>query len=217
MRILFNLSFNGVVKRFIAADLMLWAGWGLIAPVFAVFVLGQVQGATIVTLGIVAALYWILKSIIQIPVALAIDRTPSEKDDYLILVISLMLGGLTAFSFILVREVWQLYLVEALHAVSFGLYIPAWSGIFARHLDKSHRALEFSLDSAAVGVAMGITGLIGGVIVQNFGFVAIFFIASLLCFISAIIIFYSPDIVFSHRYESENFSVIDHTPRNLGK
>lgn len=217
MRILFNISFNGVVKRFIAADLMLWAGWGLIAPVFAIFVLDQVRGATVVTLGIIAALYWILKSIIQIPIALMIDRTPNEKDDYLVLVISLMLGGLTAFSFILVREVWQLYLVEALHAVSFGLYIPAWSGIFARHLDKSHRALEFSLDSAAVGIAMGIMGLIGGVIAQNFGFSAIFFIASLLCFISAIIIFYSPDIVFPHRYESKNFSVIDHTPRNLGK
>lgn len=217
MRILFNFSFNGVVKRFIMADLMLWAGWGLIAPVFAIFVLDQVRGATVVTLGIVAALYWILKSIIQIPIALAIDRTPSEKDDYLVLVISLMLGGLTAFSFILVREVWQLYLVEALHAVSFGLYIPAWSGIFARHLDKSHRALEFSLDSAAVGIAMGITGLIGGVIVQNFGFSAIFFIASLLCFISAIIIFYSPDIVFPRRRELENFAAVDHTPRNLGK
>jgi len=217
MRIFLPITFNAVVKRFIVADLMLWAGWGLIAPVFAIFVLGQVSGATVVTLGIVAALYWILKSIVQIPVALAIDRTASEKDDYLVLVISLILGGLTAFSFILVREVWHLYLVEALHAVSFGLYIPSWSGIFARHLDKSHRALEFSLDSAAVGVAMGITGLIGGVIVQYFGFTAIFFIASLLCFISAIIIFYSPDIVFPYRRESENFSVIDHTPRNLGK
>lgn len=217
MRIFFTISFNAVVKRFIAADLMLWAGWGLIAPVFAIFVLDQVRGATVVTLGIVAALYWILKSIVQIPVALMIDRTPSEKDDYLVLVISLMLGGLTAFSFILVREVWQLYLVEALHAVSFGLYIPAWSGIFARHLDKNHRALEFSLDSAAVGIAMGIAGLMGGVIVQNFGFAAIFFIASLLCFISAIIIFYSPDIVFPYRREFKNFLVTDHTPRNLGK
>lgn len=217
MRILFSITFNNVVKRFIVADLMLWAGWGLIAPVFALFILQQVRGATIVTIGIVAALYWILKSIIQIPVAFMIDRTPSEKDDYLVLVISLMLGGLTAFSFILVREVWQLYLVEALHAVSFGLYIPAWSGIFARHLDKDHRALEFSLDSAAVGFAMGITGLIGGIIVQSFGFPAIFFIASVLCFISAGIIFYSPDIVFpSHASPAKPF-IADHTHRTLEK
>lgn len=217
MRIFLNITFNGVVKRFIAADLILWAGWGLIAPVFAVFVLGQVEGATVVTLGIAAALYWILKSIIQIPVALAIDRTPNEKDDYLILVISLMLGGLTAFSFILVREVWQLYLVQSLQAVSFALYIPAWSGIFARHLDKRHRALEFSLDSSAVGVAMGVMGLLGGIIVQYFGFAAIFFIASLLCFVSAVIIFYSPDIVFPYRVRLPEPVTVDHTPRNLGK
>jgi len=213
-----RITFNGVIKRFILADLMLWAGWGLIAPIFAVFVLNQVQGATVVTLGIVAALYWILKSIIQIPVAFAIDRTTSERDDYLMLVISLILGGFTAFSFILVRELWQLYLVESLHAISFALYIPAWSGMFARHLDSRHRALEYALDSAAVGIAMGVTGLVGGVLVNSLGFSAVFLIASVLCFISAIIIFYSPDIIFPHRRrDPSTLSVTDHTPRNLGK
>lgn len=217
MHYAFHIRFNDVIKRFIIADLVWLAGWGLISPVFAVFVLKQVDGATIITLGTSAALYWVLKSIIQIPVALAIDRTPSERDDYLVLVISLMLAGLTAFSFILVRETWQLYLVQALQAVSFGLYIPSYSAIFARHLDKRHRALEFSVDSAAVGIATGLAGLVGSIIVKEWGFNPLFFATAVLCFVAAIIIFYSPDIVFPRARGSETVSLSDHTPRNLGK
>lgn len=215
MHLSFNIRFNAVVRRFILADLVWLSGWGLISPIFAVFVLRQVEGATVVTLGIAAALYWILKSVIQIPVALAIDHTPTERDDYIVLVVSLILAGLTAFSFILVRTVGQLYLVEVLHAVSFALYIPSWNGIFARHLDKDHRALEFSLDSAAVGIATGIAGLVGSVMVKEFGFSVLFFTTAILCFVAAIIIFYSPDIVFPRRRGTSDISLADHTPRNL--
>ena len=158
-----------------------------------------------------------MKSIIQIPVALAIDKTASERDDYLVLVISLILAGLTAFSFILVREIWQLYLVQALQAISFGLYIPSYSAIFARHLDKEHRALEFSVDSAAVGIATGIAGLVGSIIVKEWGFNPLFFITAVLSLTAAIIIFYSPDIVFPRGKGSDAVSLADHTPRNLGK
>ena len=215
---IFHIRFNAVVKRFIWADLVWLAGWGLLSPIFAVFVLQQIPGATVVTIGTAAAIYWILKSIIQIPVAMAIDRTASERDDYLMLVVSLMLAGLTSFSYILVHAVWQLYLVEVLHAVSFALYIPAWNGIFTRHLDPEHRALEFALDSGAVGVATGIAGLLGSIMMQAFGFQVIFIITAVLSFAAAIIIFNSPSIVFPrHRKGRGESSVANHTPRNLGK
>lgn len=215
---IFHIRFNAVVKRFIMADLVWLAGWGLLAPIFAVFILEQIPGATVITVGTAAAIYWIVKSIVQIPVAIAIDRTASERDDYLMLVVSLMLAGLTSFSYILVSTVWQLYLVEVLHAISFALYIPAWNGIFTRHLDPEHRALEFALDSGAVGIATGVAGLLGSIVIQAFGFQIIFIITAILSFVAAIIIFNSPSIVFPrHRTGRGDLSVADHTPRNLGK
>lgn len=214
---LFTIRFNAVVRRFVLADLIWLGGWGLIAPVFPVFILEQIPGATVLTVGIGAAVYWILKSIIQIPVALAIDRTPSERDDYLVLVVSLIFAGLTSFSFILVRTVWQLYLVQAMQAISFALYIPSWNGIFTRHLDPQHRALEFAVDSAAVGVATGIAGLLGSIIAESFGFTIIFFITAISSFVSAIMIFHSPGVVFPRARRSSAISAADHTPRNLGR
>ena len=212
---IFHIRFNAVVRRFVLADLIWLGGWGLMSPIFGVFVVDKIPGGTVLTVGIGAAIYWVLKSVIQIPVALAIDRTPSERDDYLILVVSLMLAGCTAFSFILVKTVWQLYLVQAMQAVSFALYIPSWNGIFTRHLDPEHRALEFALDSAAVGVATGLAGLVGSIIADTFGFSVIFFMTAILSFVSAIIIFYSPSIIFPRHRQGGSISSGDHTPRNL--
>ncbi len=211
----FHLRFNAVVRRFIIADLIWLAGWGLMAPIFAVFVLRQVPGATMLTVGTGAAIYWILKSIIQIPVAIAIDRTASERDDYLVLVMSLIFAGITSFSFIMVREIWQLYLVQAMQAVSFALYIPSWNGIFSRHLDPEHRSLDFALDSSAVGIGMGVAGLLGSFIAEQFGFGMIFFITAMSSFTSAAIIFCSPSIIFPRSRRDKSLSLSDHTPRNL--
>ena len=211
----FHLRFNAVVRRFIIADLIWLAGWGLMAPIFAVFVLRQVPGATMLTVGTGAALYWILKSVIQIPVAIAIDKTATERDDYLVLVMSLIFAGITSFSFIMVHAVWQLYLVQAMQAVSFALYIPSWNGIFSRHLDPEHRALDFALDSGAVGVGTGVAGLLGSLVAERFGFSVIFFTTAVLSFISAAIIFCSPSIIFPRSRRDKSLSLSDHTPRNL--
>jgi MFS family permease len=209
--------FNAIVRRFIIADLIWLAGWGLVSPIFALFVVGQVNGATIATVGIASALYWLLKSAVQIPVAFALDSTRTERDDYITLVIALMLAGCTALSFLVVREVWQLYVVEALHAISFALYVPAWNGIFSRHLDKRHRALEFAADSAAVGIGTGCAGLLGSIIAQIFGFAPIFIMTGFLSFIAGVIILCSPGIVFPKSPNNKGASMGDHTPRNIGR
>ena len=209
-----NLKVGKIVRYFILADLALLAGWGLIAPVFAVFVLDKIQEATIITIGLAAAIYWLSKSIIQVPIAIFLDRTPSERDDYIFLVLGLILAGISAFLFTLIDQVWQLYLVEFIHAVSFAFYVPSWSGVFSRHLDKEHHSLDFTLDSTVIGIASGITGVLSGILVTWFGYNAIFVLASLFSFISAMIIFSVPELVFPHR-RHRGLIIRNHTPKTV--
>jgi MFS family permease len=197
---------------FVLGDLALLAGWGLVQPIFAVFVVEKVAGATIVTVGIAAAVYWITKAILQLPIANFLDGTPSEKDDFIILVLGLVLVGLSGFAFVLVSQIWQLYLVQFLLAVGFSMYTPAWQGIFSRHLDKSHEATDWSLDNVAISIAAGVTGLISGVLVSWFGYNLVFVLAGLFSLISATVIFLSPKVVFPHRVYRRGKALHDHRP-----
>ncbi len=212
----FNFKVNRVVKYFVLADLALLAGWGLVQPIFSVFVLEQVAGASLLTLGIAAAIYWIVKSLLQIPVADFLDRTDGERDDFRALIVSLFLGAVAAFSFLAVKEVWQLYLVEVIHAIAFALYVPAWSAIFARHIDKNRVSFDWSLDNTVAGLSAGVSGFLGGVIAGWSGFSGVFILAGVFSMVSAFILILTPELILPRRTVAEP-KIEDHTPANLGR
>src|SRR3989344_6337839 len=144
IRIAIDLKVGRIVKYFIFVDLALLAGWGLIAPIFSVFVITKVAGATLITVGTGAAIYWILKSILQLPLANYLDKNPGEKDDFYALILGLLIASFSSVLFTLVRTIPQLYFVQALQAVGFALYAAAWPAIFSRHLDKDRVSFDWA-------------------------------------------------------------------------
>ena len=174
---------------------MLWGGWGLISPIFSIFLVRTIDGATIATVGGVISTYWITKSLVQLPVAVALDRHEGERDDFYTLVFALLLAGFTALAYLLVKDILSLYLVSFLQGLSFGLYSPSWSGIFSRHLDKEHYAFDWSLDSTTIGLASGAAAFIGGALANKYGFDIVFILASVLSFFSALLLLMAPDLI----------------------
>lgn len=200
MKIKINIDINGlkvnrIIKFFVMSDLMLWGGWGLIGPIFSIFLVNS--GATVATVGGVVATYWITKSLVQLPVAVALDRHEGERDDFYTLIFALLLAGFTALAYLLVKGIGSLYFVAFLQGLSFGLYSPAWAGIFSRHLDKEHYAFDWSLDSTTIGLASGVAAFIGGTLANAFGFDIVFILASVLSFFSALLLLMVPDLVLS--------------------
>ncbi|KKW45176.1 MAG: hypothetical protein UY96_C0030G0005 [Parcubacteria group bacterium GW2011_GWB1_56_8] len=202
LRIDFDFRVGRVVKYFILADLALLAGWGLVDPVFSVFIIGKVEGATLVSVGTAAAIYWFLKSILQLPLANA-------------LILGLFIASLSAFGFAFVRSLWQLYFFQVFHSLGFALYAASWPAIFSRHLDRDRVSFDWALDSTAVGVSAGASGFLGGVIAQNFGFSVVFILGGLFTAVSALVLLAVPDLVLPPPKASEPV-IRDHTPTNIG-
>ena len=190
-----NLKVGRVVKYFIICDLIFWGGWGIVQPIFAVFVLENIAGATVVTVGVLAAIFWTVKSVLQIPLARYLDKTPGEKDDFYALISGLFLASISAFLFVLAKDVWQLYLIEILHSAALALYVVSWTPIFSRHLDGDKVSFDWALDSSAVGIAAGLTGFFGGVIAKFFGFEAVFVLVALFSAASAMVLLLVPDLI----------------------
>lgn len=190
-----GLKINRIIKFFVISDLMLWGGWGLIGPIFSIFLLEHIPGATIATVGGVVATYWITKSVIQLPIAVVLDRHEGERDDFYTLILALLLAGFTALAYLIVKDIASLYFVAFLQGLSFGLYAPAWAGIFSRHLDKEHYAFDWSLDSTTIGLASGVAAFAGGSLANAFGFDIVFILASVFSFFSALLLLMVPDLI----------------------
>lgn len=210
-----SLRFNKVIRYFVLCDLSLFSGWGLLAPIMSIFVVQHIAGASIFNAGAAASLYWAARSVVQLPAANRLDKRKGEKDDFYVLIMGLLLASLAAFSFSLVNTISELYMVFIIQGIAFGLYQPAWSGIFSRHLDKDRFAFDWSMDSVGLGIASMISGLVGGYLADTFGFNIIFYLASFFSLLSALIIFSVPKIIFPGEIKSNPPIIIDHTPRNI--
>ena len=209
-----DVSVGKIVKYFVISDLFLLGGWGFVDPIFSVFIIQNVAGATLATLGIGAGIYWTLRSLLQIPIGLALDKTPGEKDDFLALIISLFLAGFSALSFGLVKTIWQFYAVQVLHAVAFALYFASWPTIFSRHLDKDKISFDWSLDSTAAGLAAAVAGFLGGIMASALGYFAVFASAAILSFVAAFVLMAVPDLMLP-KPTRKNAELGDHAPGEL--
>lgn len=194
-----------IVKVFTIADVTLWAGWGLFEPIFSVYIIKQINGATVATAGIAAAIYWLVRSSLQIPISNYLDKTPGENDDFRALIAGLFLSAISAFSFVAINQIWQLYLVQAVHGVAFALYIPSWLAIFSRHLDKNRTSFDWALDNMSVGFGVAATGFIGGVVANIFGFKTLFMGGAVLSLMAAFILLKTPHLILPPRTSRRKF------------
>lgn len=222
MKIDIDIKLNKVIKYIVISDLLFLGSWALIQPVFSIFVIEKVEGATLITVGLVAALYWFVKSILQIPVSKYLDKKAGEKDDFYALFISLILAAIASFSFALTRNLWQLFATQFLYAIALGLYVPSWTAIFSRHLDRRNISFNWSLDSTAIGITSFFSALFSGFLANWLGFSFVFFAVGIFCLLGAVLIFFLPNLVLPPKIavSSESESSVelrDHTPAGIGK
>lgn len=218
MKINFDISIkvNRVVKFLVLSDLLFLGGWSMVQPIFSIFVVTKVAGATIVTVGLIMGLYWFVKSVLQIPVANYLDKHDGEKDDFYALLISLFLAAVAAFMLSKTSTLWQLFLAQFLYAIAMGFYVPSWTGIFSRHLDSKRFSFDWSFDSTVVGLTSFVSAILAGVLAQKFGFSVVFFIVGVLSLASVILLFMVPDLIIP-RVKTKESIIEDHSVKGIGR
>ncbi len=180
---------NKIIKILILSDLVLLFGWGLISPILAIFITQQIKGGDVKLAGMAIGIYWLAKSIIQIPIARYLDKRKGEKDDYYFMIFGIILTSLVPLGYIFATLPWHVYLLQLIHSLGMGMNIPAWGGIFIRHTDKGKEALSWGLESSSIGIGAGIAGILGGIVAKSFGFTPLFIGVFVLGIISAFLCF----------------------------
>lgn len=165
---------NKVIKTLIISDFFLQSGWGLIGPIFAIFITEQIKGGTVAAVGLIAASYWFFKSVAQPFIAHYLDVKKGEKDDFNLLVFGMALANLIPLFYLFTTDLWQIFLLESVRGLCMACVVPSWSGIFTRHIDKGWEAFSWSLESTGIGFAAAFAAAFGGILAAFLGFKVIF-------------------------------------------
>jgi len=183
------LKINRVIKYLILSDLIFWSGWGLLSPIFAVFVVKNIEGGSLAVVGLASGIYWILKSLLRVPIGIFLDSRKGEEDDFWFLFFGLILSSLVPFGYLMAKYPFHIYLLQILQAFGMAMALSGWTAIFTRHIDQGKEATEWGLDATFVGLGIGISGILGGMIAQIFGFKTVFVLVGILGLLAAILLF----------------------------
>lgn len=193
---------NKIIQILIISDIFFNTGWGLINPIFSIYLLDKIEGGSAQVAGFSTAVYWIVKSILQVPLAKFMDKNDGEKDDFLFMVCGLFIAGLVPFGFLAATKPEHIYILQVLFAIGMAMTAPAWYAIFTRHIDKGREAYEWSLYSTMFGFATGLSGAIGGIAAITVGYEAIYvFVGVFNIFAALLLLFIEKDIFTLHRHK----------------
>ena len=191
---------NKTIKTLIFSDFLLHSGWGLIGPIFAIFITQQIQGGNLVAVGFIAATYWFVKSAVQPFIAHFLDVKKGEGDDFKFLIWGLFLANLVPFGYIFVTQLWHIFLLEIIRGLCMACVVPSWSGIFTRHIDKGWEAFSWSIESTGIGFAAAFAAAFGGLLASFLGFKIVFVLVGVFGLISSSLLLLIRNQLFSEAY-----------------
>ena len=178
---------NRVIRYLIAYDFVLNFAFGLLAPIFAVFVIQNIEGAqaNVKIIGIATSIYWIARIVSSTPLSRFMDRTDGERDEFYFVIVGTILISTVPLLLIFAKVPWQLYVIQFFHGLANSMAVPGWRILFTDHIDKGKTGYEWSIEDIAIGIAVGSSAYLGSLLADAFGFVTVLVLLSGLGYMSA--------------------------------
>lgn len=180
---------NKLVGTFIVSETLLWSGWNFIYPIIALYIVGSVQDATVETVATAFSVYLITRVVAELISGRYVSNAPLKVKVWMVIGGQIVLS-FAYLGFIVASSVLQLFMVYMVIGIGLGASVPAKLGIFSTHLDKNKESKEWSYYNATSLLGMAISGIIAGIIAQDFGFDVVFVLASLINLLGVIPYFF---------------------------
>jgi MFS family permease len=179
-------SISAVIRFLTLSDIIMLSGYGLMVPIFSIFIIENIEGGTVAVAGIAAAINLLAKSIFQIPFATIIDRIKGERDDFWAIMLGSLACSVMPLFYLVITTPMELYAVQFFYGVASAVTLPAWYAVFTRHVDKERAGIEWGVYMTLTGLGMAVSGAIGGFFAEKFGFAPLFIVISTTTFIGSL-------------------------------
>jgi MFS family permease len=167
---------NKTLRLLIFSDVFIYSGFGLIAPILAIFIKDNLTGGTIFSAGLASTIFLITHAGLQ----LLFSYKFKPKDRLWMLRLGTFFICLVPFGYIFSTSIYHIYIVEFIYGIGAGFAYPSWSSLFTAHLEKGKRGFQWSVYSSSVGIGTAITAAVGALIAEKLGFEIVFILTGLL-------------------------------------
>lgn len=163
---------NKVIWLLVISDILILSAFGLITPIFAIFLNEGIAGGSITAAGIASTIFFLVKSITQIPLSIYIDSRRSKLG---CLWFGTLLIVAVPFIYAFATHIKFIYVAEAVYGLGAAMAYPAWFSLFTKYVDRKHTGFEWSVWSTGVGLGAALTAYLGAIVAKSYGFDILFY------------------------------------------
>ena len=177
---------NPKLLLLIFSDILILSSFGLIAPIFAVFITENLAGGSLVAAGLTTTIFLVVRSVISLPLSRYFIDKEKHKTH------SLLLGTLfiiaVPFIYSAAQTVGTIYIAQAIYGLGAALAYPAWFSLFTTYMDKRHKGFEYTLWATGVGIGAAVAAYVGAEIADLLGFKYLFFLVGGIAFLGFLLL-----------------------------
>lgn len=143
---------------------------GMFAPFYAVFV--KKIGGGIAFAGFSWALVFIVSGLLML---IFTNWQIKVKEQELMLALGYIIRGAVFLSYAFMTSIPQLILTQIVWGIAMAIGMPAFDAIYSSHTSKDNNSVvQWGQWEGLSALATGIASLIGGIIIQSFGYMIVF-------------------------------------------
>lgn len=185
-----------VLRVLILSDLFIIGSFGLVQPVFAVYMLQNISGTSITAIGIATTIQLVTKAIFQIIVARWTDKEAGNRRELWTLLIGSILMSLVSFGYIWAKDLVFLYSLQFLYGFGAALAFPGWVVIYSRYIRVEKAGYEWSVYSTIVSLGTATAAAVGAYMAEIFSFNYLFIGIGVSSLVGSALIIY----IFKHEF-----------------
>ncbi len=179
------LSMNRTLGLLIISDIFVLTGFGLIAPILAIFINDNLVGGSIFSAGLASTIFLMTHALLQIYFSYKFN----PKDRLWMLKLGTGIIAIVPFGYIFSTSVYHIYAVEFFYGIGAAFAYPAWSSLFTSHLEKGKRGFQYSIYSSSVGIGTAITAGVGAWIAEKTSFHIVFILTGIIAVAGLLFLF----------------------------
>lgn len=160
---------NPAIRAFIVSEVLFWSAWNIIIPIFAVFVVAEIPGATVAQAAYGFTTYLLVRMVVELWVSHKINHLSNAQRSILdmigMFIISLAYLGLVMHPTL--NAIFGFYI---LCGIGMGIAAPAKNSLFSRSMEPGTESAVWGIYDVAILSGMAVATALGGYIAGEYGF-----------------------------------------------
>jgi DHA1 family quinolone resistance protein-like MFS transporter len=181
---------NKILRTLILSDLFILSSFGLINPILAIFLVQQIPGATVSSVGMTVTIQLLVRAVFQILVGRWADCEQGNCRELYALFFGSILISVVPLGYVISTAMWHIYLVQIAYGLGGALTYPSWRVIFTRYVDGARAGYEWGVYDTVVSLGIAATASVGAFIAEQYSFRILFVIVSVLSFVGTSFLVY---------------------------